>query len=101
VLEKRVLAYAKTVLDQQSGIWYFKVHGGPFQTAGIPDILGIYRGLGFGIELKTDDGKPTLLQEQTIEQMRAAGGFADIAYGKDGVDKCLKQLLSAQTRLER
>lgn len=49
-------------------------------TFGIPDIVAIYGGLFVGIELKREDGKgkATLLQEETVAGINAAGGYAFI-----------------------
>lgn len=65
-------------LSAEGGFW-FKVHGGAFQLAGIPDILGCWKGQFVAIEVKTETGKPTKLQLYRIEQILAAGGRAGIA----------------------
>jgi hypothetical protein len=45
---------------------------------GMPDIICIYRGYFVGLELKTDDGKPTELQLRMLNAIKEAGGYADI-----------------------
>lgn len=62
------------------GGWWFKVHGGPFQITGIPDILGCWYGHFVGIELKVEGGKPSKKQLRTLSLLRAAGARAGIAY---------------------
>lgn len=59
-------------------IWLFKVHGGPFQADGIPDIVGVVHGLFFGFEVKEPNGTATALQLETIKDIRAAGGIAAV-----------------------
>lgn len=36
------------------GAWFFKAHGHLGQVPGIPDLVGIWRGRGFGIEVKVE-----------------------------------------------
>ena len=57
------------------GAWTFKVHGGPYQTPGLPDIIGFYHGTGFAMEVKVKPGaKPTPLQAAMLEIMKETGG---------------------------
>lgn len=67
------------------GCWLFKVHGGPFQEKGLPDVLGCWPvrrasgmlmlGLFFGFEAKDGEGKDLEpLQEYQCQQIRDAGG---------------------------
>ena len=60
------------------GGWWFKVHGGPFQQAGVPDIVGVFDGVFFGVEVKLP-GRPhpvTKLQRYTLHRIHAARGVA-------------------------
>ena len=49
-----------------------------YGTAGIPDIIACVDGRFFGFEVKTEDGKPTKLQEATIRRIQASGGTAAV-----------------------
>lgn len=69
---KAIMKYLKTV----PGCFCWKEHGGMYGTAGIPDIIAYINGRFFGFEVKTEDGKPTKLQEATIRKILAAGGTA-------------------------
>ena len=40
-----------------------KVHGSPFQHAGIPDIIGCIEGYFVGLEVKTDSGHVSKIQK--------------------------------------
>jgi hypothetical protein len=51
--------------------------------AGVPDIIAIHRGHVYAIELKTERGKATEGQLRAIDDIRAAGGHAQICYGLD------------------
>jgi hypothetical protein len=50
---------------------------------GVPDVIAVHRGQVYAIELKTEHGKATEGQLQAIEEIRAAGGHAQICYGLD------------------
>ena len=51
--------------------------------AGVPDVIAIHRGQVYAIELKTEDGRATSAQLQAIEDLRATGAHAEVAYGLD------------------
>lgn len=76
--ETRLSEKVLNTLKSQGG-WWFKVHGGPFQLAGVPDIIGCWQGLFVAIELKVPGGEPTKLQLLVIEAIIKAGGRAGIA----------------------
>ncbi len=78
---KAIMKYLKTV----PGCFCWKEHGGMYGTAGIPDIIACIDGLFFGFEVKTEDGKPTKLQEATIRKILAAGGTALVVRSVDEV----------------
>ena len=62
------------------GGWWVKIHGGPFQAAGIPDIIGCWQGRFIGIELKIPGEKPTGLQEKVLNALYSSGARVGIAY---------------------
>lgn len=74
-IRKAVLKHAA---DMDEPIYLFKMHGGPHSVPGVPDFPGCYRGWFFGMEVKVPPNKPTEKQQHHIEQIRAAGGFADV-----------------------
>lgn len=63
--------------------WWFKVAGGPFQRAGIPDIIGVRRGTLFALELKGRGGRASPLQERCVRLISECGGYAKIVYPED------------------
>ena len=77
--ESRLVARMLKALRAKGGFW-FKVHGGPYQVAGIPDIIGCYHGRFVAIEAKIPGNLPTQLQWLTLEQLTAAGARAGVAY---------------------
>jgi hypothetical protein len=58
--------------------------------AGVPDIIAIHRGHVFALELKTEHGKATEGQLRAIEDIRAAGGHAQICHGLDSAISALE-----------
>jgi len=76
-----IIRYLKTV----PGCFAWKTHGGPYGTAGIPDIIACVNGRFFAFEVKTESGKVTPLQEVTIRKILAAGGTAAVVRSADEV----------------
>jgi Holliday junction resolvase len=58
------------------GFWVLKVHGGGFQTAGLPDLLAVRNGRLFAFEVKKPGGQPTKLQAKRLAELEAAGAAA-------------------------
>jgi len=86
---KRIMRYLKTV----PRCFAWKEHGGMYGTAGIPDIIACVDGHFYGFEVKTEEGKPTKLQEATIRKILAAGGTATVVRSVDEVQAVLNGLL--------
>lgn len=78
--ETRTVNKIMEVLGKRKYTWAFKVHGSPFQRAGVPDILGVCRGRCFAIEVKEPGNVPTLLQTRTLDKLRAAGAIVGVAW---------------------
>lgn len=78
---KAIMKYLKTV----PGCFCWKEHGGMYGTAGIPDIIACINGHFYGFEVKTENGKPTKLQEATIRKILAADGTALVVRSVDEV----------------
>ena len=79
--EARIVAQIMSVLGSLPRCWAFKVHGGMYQSAGVPDIVGVHDGRFFAIEVKTATGKATKLQELVLRRIIKAGGRAGVARG--------------------
>jgi len=91
-LERTVVKKILVRLRARGGFW-IKVHGSPFQIAGIPDILGCYRGRFIAFEVKRDaSGKATLLQLYTIKKITQAGGFARVIFTVEQAEAILNRL---------
>lgn len=66
-------------LDTLKNCWYFKSHGNRYQKTGLPDLIGVYNGRFFGIEVKRPGGLPTDIQLFRLEQIKKAGGLGGVA----------------------
>lgn len=73
--------------DRYPDAWVRKVHGGPYQHAGIPDLLVCVNGKLVGLEVKHQKpgesegharGRATELQRAEIKAMYEAGAIAGV-----------------------
>jgi len=74
VLTKKILK----ALESEVGGWWMKVHGGPYQAAGVPDLLGCVNGKFIALEVKRPGNRRGLtpLQAEVISQIKENGGVA-------------------------
>jgi Holliday junction resolvase len=74
--EKQFENRVKKFLDN-AGVWYIKFWGGGiFTKSGVPDLIICCSGFFIAVELKTNKGKVTALQQHTIKQINNADGLA-------------------------
>src|SRR5919108_931931 len=87
-LTKLILDYLKWVPNST-----FKKIRGSMGMKGILDIIGCWEGKYVELEVKTEKGRLTLEQRARIEEIKAAGGIAEVVrdledvhriFGKDG-----------------
>lgn len=71
-ITKSILKYLKTL----PRCFFWKEHGGIYGTSGIPDIIVCIDGRFIALEVKTQKGKTTPLQNAAIRKIRSSGGFA-------------------------
>lgn len=67
-----------------------KIHGGPMQEAGIPDILFCWHGRFCGCEVKIPGKDATDLQKYHLCNIAEAGGIAFAAHSLDEFKKKLE-----------
>ena len=79
--ETKIKKYLK-----DKGCWYFKVWGGGFQKAGIPDLICCINGHFVAIEVKGPNGKPTELQKWNLRKIKESKGIGVILYPEDWED---------------
>lgn len=89
--EKQVENKIKKWLKDK-GYWFFKVHGGLFQTVGVPDIIACIKGKFVAIEVKKSKGGiVSPLQKEQIKRIKKNGGIAEVACSLDEFLEILKE----------
>lgn len=97
MLERDIVIDIKIYLASLgSDVFFWKEHGGPYGTSGIPDIICCYKGRFLGLEVKLPSGKLTALQKRALDRINAAGGIARRVESVDDVKAVI-----AQADLER
>lgn len=77
--ENKIKDYFKS-----QGYWHVKYWAGAQYTKeGIPDILACVHGVFFGIEVKAQNGRPTLVQLVNLRNIRRADGIGVLLYPQD------------------
>jgi hypothetical protein len=68
------------LLIEYPGAVLWKIHGGPMQAAGIPDLVGCIDGRFVGLEVKLPQGQHGVskIQAATLRSIRRAGGVGEV-----------------------
>jgi hypothetical protein len=56
------------------GWWTMKIHGGPYQLSGVPDVLCVKNGRAVFLEVKQPGKKPTEIQKARMKEISEKGG---------------------------
>lgn len=91
--ESRLQRQIRQLLEERLGGFWFKVHGGPFQVGGLPDLIGCVQGVMIGIEVKLPGEHPTARQEWTMNKLREAGAIIMVAHSVEEVKDSLHWLI--------
>ncbi len=93
--EARLQAECEEYL-QKIGAWYLHLREARGNRPGVPDLIGVYQGRAFGIELKSRTGKLSAEQVRELAWIKQAGGitgevrtleeFVAILHRNDGSD---------------
>jgi hypothetical protein len=75
--------------------WWMKVHGGPYQIAGVPDLLGCVEGNFIALEVKMPDGDPpTKIQKQQMKRIKRAEGYACVVTSEEEAVRAVRSALA-------
>ena len=85
--ESKVKKQVKKILDDL-GAYHFSPMMDGYGRSGVPDIIACYKGKFIGIECKSGDNKPTLLQLRNIEDIKRNQGLA-IEINEDNIESLL------------
>lgn len=92
MLERDIIIAIKIYLASLgSDVFFWKEHGGPYGTSGIPDIICCYKGRFLGLEAKLPSGKLTALQRRVLDKINAAGGIGRRVESVDDVKAIIAQ----------
>lgn len=93
--ESRLVARIRdAVRERHPDAWVFKVAGGPYQAAGVPDLLVCAGGRLFAFEVKCPRpgeseaavlGRVTAIQWDTLGELVRAGAVAEVVTSTDEV----------------
>ncbi len=75
-----------------SDVFFWKEHGGPYGTSGVPDIICCYKGHFLGLEVKLPTGRLTELQKRAIRKINGAGGIACRVESVEDVRRVIEQV---------
>lgn len=87
--ERRLKALARA---EEGALAWRKRHGGPFSTAGDPDLYGLWKGQHFEIELKREGEQPTALQSLRLEEWTHAGAHTFVVHSLAELDAAIDAL---------
>lgn len=84
--EKKIKKYLDSI-----DAYHFKIWGGGYQKAGLPDVICCNNGIFIGIELKAPKGHASELQKYNCRKINQSGGIGIILF-PDGFEE-FKQLM--------
>jgi Holliday junction resolvase len=99
--EKKVKNKVVAILKEHKAYYFYPMTGG-YGRSGVPDIVGCYRGIFFGIECKAKGNKPTALQNKNLSDIMSAGGMAMIVNENNisDVEYMLRSIRDEETAYE-
>lgn len=88
----------KFLKKEYPGVWW-KIHGGPYQQRGIPDIIGCYNGTFCGLEVKRPAKKnnTTPGQEEQLNLIAKYGGISAVVTSVEETKKVMEDNFSEKT----
>ena len=91
--EKDIVAAIKKYLASLgSDVFFWKEHGGPYGTSGVPDIICCCKGRFLGLEVKQPKGRLTELQKRALQKINTAGGIARRVESVADVQRIMEQV---------
>ena len=73
-------------------IYIRKIQQSTFSHAGVPDLIGCLSGMFFAIEVKTENGVVSALQERELSLIDEADGISFICKGFKDIDRITYEL---------
>jgi hypothetical protein len=95
--EGKVKAKVRKKLDEAKAYYFMPATGG-YGKSGVPDIVACVNGWFIGIECKAGTNKPTALQQNNLNAIKASGGTA-LVINENNINEledCLNQIKKGQ-----
>ena len=70
----------------------YKLHGGPYMEAGVPDLIIVYRGNVLFAEVKVPGNSPTLHQSRQLNRLAGHGAMAMVVRTVEEIDYWLDEM---------
>jgi len=78
--ESRLQRRIRKAVQRQFGGYWWKVHGGPFTPAGIPDLAGVVAGRAVFLEVKRPGEEASLVQRKRMRDLERAGAIVAVVH---------------------
>jgi hypothetical protein len=95
--EGKVKAKVRKKLDEAKAYYFMPATGG-YGKSGVPDIVACVNGWFIGIECKAGINKPTALQQNNLNAIKASGGTA-LVINENNINEledCINQIKEGQ-----
>ena len=89
LVQKRLM---EAIINELPSIYMRKIAQSIYSHGGVPDIVGCSNGLWFAIEVKTNIGKLTRLQQREGKLIEQAGGLFMVCHGEKDIEYVLSIL---------
>lgn len=77
-------------LAKLQGWWVMKIHGGPYQLSGVPDLLCLKHGHAMFLEVKQPGRYATAIQRKRMNEIEKEGGaVCHVVHSKEEAAACL------------
>lgn len=88
---------------KECGWWVMKIHGGPHQLAGVPDLLCLRDGRAVFLEVKQPGSKPTPIQTARMKEIESQGGAPCrvVTSGSEALEALSEPLLTGSLQHQR
>lgn len=99
---QQVTRYLSELRQAGKPVKHIKIWGGGhYQKSGIPDIIACVNGIYFEIELKSESGRPSELQEYQLQLTTQANGFGILLYpsGFDQFKKLIQEVMDCDSHI--
>lgn len=88
-LQRRI---RKALVKSVGGFWW-KVWGGPFQPAGLPDLCGCVNGRFIALEVKRPGEEPSPVQRKRMRDLRSVGAIVAVVTSAEEAIEFVREAL--------